>query len=216
MTDEPTTLAALIEAQAETLGDKPFLRFEDRVISFAVLNRQVNRAANGLAALGVKTGVGVSIMMPNSPEWLFVYFATQKLGAVAVPVNVGLKGEGLRRRGENISPWEVECEIDRHAAVLESAVFGVPSDLGEDEVMAVVVLKEGQTLAPEDLIAHCEAQMAGFMVPRYVEFRDALPKTGTQRIQKSILKQEGVGPTSWDREAHRDGAPQLGMPGSSP
>ena len=61
----------------------------------AELNRQVNRAANGLAGLGVKPGVGVSIMMPNSPEWLFVYFATQKLGAYAVPVNVGLKGEGL-------------------------------------------------------------------------------------------------------------------------
>lgn len=520
MADEPTTLAALIEAQAEALGDKPFLYFQDRVISFFELNRQVNRAANGLAGLGVKPGVGVSIMMPNSPEWLFVYFATQKLGAYAVPVNVGLKGEGLRhiidhsdssilvchpdyaeaiqavrsslskltqivvntaeasdgwtppeswqtlagvteasqanpgvpidgeaisalmytsgttgapkgvanrykgmniagirmfgtvlepddvlysclplfhanalflttvralvmslpmalsrrfsasrfwdeirrhgattfnalgamipilmkqperpddadnpvrlvlsgacpvsvwerfekrfalrllegyaavdgggfsifnfgnspkgsfgkplspirivddegeevaqgepgellfqvddaqrrrveyyknekasnakirdgwfhtgdlvyadqeghlyfvdrktdslrRRGENISSWEVEREIDRHPAVLESAVFGVPSDLGEDEVMAAVVLREGETLAPQDLIRHCEEQMARFMVPRYIEYRDALPKTGTQRIQKSILKQEGVGPETWDRESHQ-------------
>ena len=110
--------------------------------------------------------------------------------------------DSMRRRGENISSWEVEREIDRHPAVLESAIFGVPSDLGEDEVMAVVVLKEGQTLAPEDLIRHCEARMAGFMVPRYIEFRDALPKTGTQRIQKNILKQEGVGSHTWDREAH--------------
>ena len=521
MADEPTTLAALLEAQAEALGDKPFLYFEDRVISFAELNRHTNRAANGLARLGVKAGVGVSIMMPNSPEWLFVYFATQKLGAYAVPVNVSLRGEGLRhivdhsdssilvchpdyaeviqaildslsklkqivvntaeapegwavpegwqtlaevleasdanpgveidqeaiaalmytsgttgapkgvtnryksmniagirmfgavlkpddvlysclplfhanalflttvralvmglpmalsrrfsasrfwdeirrygattfnalgamipilmkqperpddadnpvrlvlsgacpvsvwaafeqrfalhllegyaavdgggfaifnfgnspkgsfgkptspirivddagkevaagepgellfevddanrrrveyykneeasnakirdgwfhtgdlvyadeeghlyfvdrktdslrRRGENISSWEVEREIDRHPAVLESAVFGVPSDLGEDEVMATVVLKEGETLAPEDLIRHCEQRMAGFMVPRYLEFRDALPKTGTQRIQKSVLKQEGVGPDTWDRESHED------------
>ncbi len=521
MTDEPTTLAELIEAQAEALGDKPFLYFQDRVISFAELNRQVNRAANGLAGLGVKHGVGVSIMMPNSPEWLFVYFATQKLGAYAVPVNVGLKGEGLRhvidhsdssilvchpdyveaiqaicgelpklqqivvnateapdawkppegwrrlaevteasdanpgveideeaisalmytsgttgppkgvvnrykgmnvagirmfgavlepgdvlytclplfhanalflttvralamglpmalsrrfsasrfwdeirrygattfnalgamipilmkqperpndadnpvglvfsaacpasvwaeferrfavrifegyaavdgggfaifnfgnspkgsfgkpmnpirivddegvevaqgepgelifevddakrrrveyyknekasdakirdgwfhtgdlvyadpeghlyfvdrktdslrRRGENISSWEVERGIDRHPAVLESAVFGVPSDLGEDDVMAVVVRKEGEVLAPEDLIRHCEEQMARFMVPRYIEFRDALPKTGTHRIQKSVLKREGVGPDTWDRESHKD------------
>ena len=57
MADEPTTLAALIEAQAEALGDKPFLYFEDRVISFSEMNRQVNRAANGLAGLGVKAGV---------------------------------------------------------------------------------------------------------------------------------------------------------------
>ncbi len=515
MADEPTTLRALIEAQAKALGDKPFLYFEDRVISFAELNRQVNRAANGLAALGVKTGVGVAIMMPNCPEWLFVYFAVQKLGAYAVPVNVALKGEGLRhvvdhsdssilvchadyvdavqavfsslpklsriiidaaeaavpedwlplaelmaasdadpeaeieedaisvilytsgttgapkgvvsryramnvvgvrllggtldpdsvlytclplfhanalqlttmralamgfpmalsrrfsasrfwdeirrygvttfnalgamipilmkqperpndaenpvrlvisaacpasvwaefekrfgvhivegyaavdgggfsvvnignspkgsigkpptpirivddqgrevapgqpgellfevddarrrrveyykneeasnakiqdgwfhtgdlvyadeegnlyfvdrktdslrRRGENISSWEVERGIDSHPAILESAVFGVPSDLGEDDVMAVVVLKEGETLAPEDLIRHCEERMARFMVPRYIEFRDALPKTGTHRVQKSSLKGDGVGPNTWDREAH--------------
>jgi len=521
MAGEPTTLAALIEAQAEALGDKDFLYMEDRVISFSELNRQVNRAANGLAGLGVKRGVGVSIMMPNSPEWLFAYYATQKLGAYAIPVNVALKGEGLRhvidhsdssilichpdygeaiqaicgalpklqqivvntadapegwrlpqgwrtlaevmetsdanpaveidgeaisalmytsgttgppkgvvnrytginiaglrmfgavlkpddvlytclplfhanalflttmralvmgmpmglsrrfsasrfwdeirrygattfnalgamipilmkqpersddadnpvhtvfsaacpasvwaefekrfavhiiegyaavdgggfavfnfgnapkgsfgkpmnpirivdddgrevpagepgelifevddarrrrveyykneqasdakirdgwfhtgdlvyadeeghlyfvdrktdslrRRGENISSWEVEREIDRHPAVLESAVFGVPSDLGEDEVMAVVVLKEGATLAPEALIRHCEEQMARFMVPRYIEFRDALPKTGTHRIQKSSLKREGVGPKTWDRESQQN------------
>jgi len=520
MADEPTTLAALIEAQGKALGEKPFLHFQDRVISFAELDRRVNRAAHWLAGLGVKPGVGVSIMMPNAPEWLFVYFATQRLGAYAVPVNVGLKGEGLRhvvdhsdssvlvchpdyveaiqgisgslpkleqivvdteeapedwkppegwqtlaelmqapdtnpevkieegaisvllytsgttgppkgvvsryeamaargapmlgvvlgpgdvlytclplfhanalflttvralamglplalsrrfsasrfwdevrrygattfnalgamipilmkqperpddsdnpvrvvlsaacpasvwekfekrfalqivegygavdgggfstintgdapkgsigkpqspirivddegadvppgepgellfqvddatlrrveyykneeasdakirdgwlhtgdlvyadegghlyfadrktdslrRRGENISSWEVERGIDRHPAVLESAVFGVPSDLGEDEVMAAVVLQEGETLPPEDLIRHCEEQMARFMVPRYIEFRDALPKTGTHRIQKSVLKREGVGPDTWDRESQQ-------------
>ena len=519
MPDEaPTTLKAVLEEQADKLGDKPFLQFADRVISFAELDRQVNRAANGLARLGLGPGVGASLMMPNSPEWLFVYFATQKLGAYAVPVNVALKGEGLRhvldhsdssiliahpdyadaiqavreslpkleqividtaeaeqgwespagwlsldsvmdtaderpdieiqpdaisgimytsgttgapkgvvsryrstniagirllggimqpddvlytclplfhanalflttvralalgypmalsrrfsasrfwdeirkydvttfnalgamipilmkqperaidrenavrmvfsaacpasvwaefekrfdvrivegyaavdgagfsvvnfgnapkgsigkpttpirivdddgkqvpagqpgellfqiddparrrveyykneaassakirdgwlytgdlvyadeaghlyfvdrktdslrRRGENISSWEVEREINRHAAVLESAVFGVPSELGEDDVMAVVVLKPGQSLAPEALIAHCQEQMARFMVPRYLQFRDELPKTETHRVQKSILKREGVGPDAWDREA---------------
>ena len=66
MTDEPTTLAALIEAQAGALGDKPFLYMGDRTLSFSELNQQVNRAAHGLAGLGVNQGVGVSIMMPNS------------------------------------------------------------------------------------------------------------------------------------------------------
>jgi crotonobetaine/carnitine-CoA ligase len=518
MPDEPTTLAALLEQQAEQLGDRPFLYFEDRTLSFEELNRQVNRAANGLAELGVGVGVAVSIMLPNSPEWLFVYFATQKLGACAVPVNVGLRGQGLRhvidhsdskllvchpdyvdvirpveqelpqlreiivlardaaadfevprgwrtlaqvmeapesnpgteveqgaisalmytsgttglpkgvvnryrpmqiaglralggmlqpddvlytclplfhanalfltmvralslglpvalsrrfsasrfwdevrryrvttfnalgamipilmkqperandrdnpvrfvfsaacpasvwaefekrfdvriiegyaavdgggfsivnfgnapkgsigkptnpyrivdddgkdvptgqpgelwfeiddaklrrveyykneeasaakthdgwlhtgdlvyadegghlyfvdrktdslrRRGENISSWEVERELNAHPAVLESAVFGVPSDLGEDDVMAVVVLKPGKSLAPDELIAHSEARMARFMIPRYLEFREALPKTGTHRVQKSALKREGIGPRTWDREA---------------
>jgi crotonobetaine/carnitine-CoA ligase len=518
MTEAPTTLAQVLETQAAELGAKPFLYFEDRTISFEELDRLVNRAANGLAALGVKPGVGVSIMMPNSPEWLFVYFATQKLGAYAVPVNVALKEEGLRhvvdhsdssilvchadyvetvegvlgslpkiakvvvfadetphgwappegwlsleelmdaseespgveidpeaisaimytsgttgapkgvvnrykgmnvegirllaamlqpdevpytclplfhanalflttirslviglpmvlsrrfsasrfwdemrrygvttfnglgamipilmkqperendrdnkvrvvfsaacpasvwsefeerfgiriveayaavdgggfmvinlgnapkgsfgkptnpvrivdddgndvppgepgellfevddakrrkveyykneeasdakiqdgwlytgdlvtadeegnlyfvdrksdslrRRGENISSWEVEREIDAHPAVLESAVFGVPSELGEHEVMAVVVLKEGQKLAAAELIEHCQKRMAHFMVPRYVEFREALPKTGTHRVQKGVLKRQGVGEATWDREA---------------
>ena len=517
MTDGPTTLAALIETQAISLKDKPFLLFEDRTISFTDLNRKVNRAANGLAALGVGPGVGVSIMMANSPEWLYVHFGIQKLNAYTVPVNTGLKGEGLRhiidhsdssllvaddtfveeviqiedslgklkhivtnkvdtgdvpdswiplsdlmqasdenpgveirngelsalmytsgttgapkgvvnryigsanafgaffqnnpeeeeeeimytclplfhanalglstlralssgttlalskrfsasrfwdeirryrvttfnalgamipillkqpkqdndadnpvktvlsaacpasvweefekrygvfivegyaavdgggfavmnfgdapkgsigkpgnpyrlvddddvdvpvgtsgelifevddakareveyyknegagkarivggwfhtgdmlhadedgnlyfddrktdslrRRGENISAWEVEREINNIPAVLESAVYGVPSDLGEDDVMVAVQLQPGTTLSAEELIAHCEKNLAKFMVPRYVEFRDALPKTGTHRTQKSVLKKDGVGPDTWDREA---------------
>ena len=89
------TLAGIVEVQAARLGDKPFMLFEDRRITFADLNRQTNRVANGLKTLGVGAGVGVSIMMGNSPEWLFVYLATQKLNAYAVPVNTGLKAEGL-------------------------------------------------------------------------------------------------------------------------
>ena len=106
----------------------------------------------------------------------------------------------MRRRGENISSWEVEREVNAHPAVLESGAFGVPSELGEDDVMVVVVLREGQALSPEELIAHCETRMAKFMVPRYIEFRDELPKTGTHRVQKSLLKQQGVTPNTWDRE----------------
>jgi crotonobetaine/carnitine-CoA ligase len=520
MTQPPETLAGVLEEQARTLGEQTFLYFEERVISFAEIDRLTNRVANGLAGLGVKPGVGVSIMLPNSPEWLLVYFATQKLGAYVVPVNVALKGEGLRhvinhsdsrvlvshpdyqetiltiagslgkldnivvdaseapeswvaptdwlslaqlmegsdespgaeidgeamsavmytsgttgapkgvvnrykssslegirllgammqpddvfytclplfhanalflsavralvlgrpialsrrfsasrfwdeirrydvtsfnalgamipilmkqperendsdnnvrivfsaacpasvwaefekryglflieayaavdgagfavinagnapkgsfgkpttpvrivdddgqevavgepgellfqvddvkrrnveyykneeasaakirdgwlytgdlvhadaegnlyfldrktdslrRRGENISSWEVEREINAHPDVLESAVFGVPSELGEDDVMAAVVLKEGRTLDPGELIDHCEARMARFMVPRYLEFQDALPKTETHRVQKRVLKSDGVGPRTWDREAQQ-------------
>ena len=108
--------------------------------------------------------------------------------------------DSMRRRGENISSWEVEREINAHPAVLESGAFGVPSELGEDDVMVVVVLKESQTLTAEDLIAHCEKRMAKFMVPRYLEFRDELPKTETHRVQKSVLKQQGVTASTWDRE----------------
>ncbi len=96
MAEQLTTLAALIRSQAANIRDKPFLYFDDRVISYGELYRQVNRAANALKELGVKPGVGVSIMMPNAPEWLYVYYAVQTLGAYSVPINVALKGEGLR------------------------------------------------------------------------------------------------------------------------
>ncbi|MFQ5381282.1 MAG: AMP-binding protein [Dehalococcoidia bacterium] len=85
MADAPTTIAGVLEAQAERLGDKPFLLFYDRVVSFADLNREVNRAANGLARLGVGPGTGVSIMMPNSPEWLFAYWGVIKLALTRCP-----------------------------------------------------------------------------------------------------------------------------------
>jgi crotonobetaine/carnitine-CoA ligase len=67
--------------------------------------------------------------------------------------------------------------------------------------MAVVVLKEGRELTALELLAHCEKRMARFMVPRYLEFREALPKTETHRVQKGVLKREGVGEATWDREA---------------
>ena len=110
------------------------------------------------------------------------------------------KTDSLRRRGENISAWEVERAINKHPAVLESAVFGVPSDLGEDDVMAVVQLKSDVSLTASELVRHCEEHLAGFMVPRYIEFIDTLPKTGTHRTQKRLLKQQGVGPRTWDRQ----------------
>jgi crotonobetaine/carnitine-CoA ligase len=73
--------------------------------------------------------------------------------------------------------------------------------LGEDDVMVAVQLQPGATLSAKELIAHCEKNLAKFMVPRYVEFRDTLPKTGTHRTQKSVLKKDGIGPDTWDREA---------------
>jgi crotonobetaine/carnitine-CoA ligase len=106
----------------------------------------------------------------------------------------------MRRRGENVSSYEVEREINAHPAVLESAVFGVPSELGEDDIMAVVVPRPGATLRPEALISFLEGRMAGFMIPRYVDLRAEIPKTETHRVQKTQLKRSGVTATTWDRE----------------
>jgi crotonobetaine/carnitine-CoA ligase len=113
---------------------------------------------------------------------------------------VGRKKDAIRRRGENISAFEIERVVDQHPAVLESAAVAVPSDLGEDDVKIVVVLKPGAELNYEDLIRFCEPRMAYFMVPRYVEFREALPKNPSQRIEKYKLRAEGITRTTWDRE----------------
>lgn len=113
---------------------------------------------------------------------------------------VDRKKQALRRRGENISSFEVEAEINAHPSVLESCVVGVPAEMGEDEVKAVVVLKPGHQLGPEELIRWCEPRMAYFAVPRYVAFRASLPKTPSERVEKYQLKNEGVTADCWDRE----------------
>ncbi len=114
---------------------------------------------------------------------------------------VDRKKQALRRRGENISSFEVEAVINAHPAVLESCVVGVPSDVGEEEVKAVVVLKPGQTVAEAELIAFCEPRLAYFAIPRYIAFRTELPKTPSERVEKYKLKVEGITPDCWDREA---------------
>ena len=113
---------------------------------------------------------------------------------------VDRKKQAIRRRGENISSFEVESVIGSHPAILESCVVGVPSDVGEEEVKAVVVLKEGQKVTPEELIRWCEPRMAYFAIPRYIAIRDSLPKTPSERVEKFKLKSEGITADCWDRE----------------
>jgi crotonobetaine/carnitine-CoA ligase len=110
------------------------------------------------------------------------------------------KKDALRRRGENISSFEVERAINTHPSVLESAAVAIKSELAEDEVKICVVLKPGETLLPDALIRYANERMPYFAVPRYVEFMESLPKTPTERVQKYLLKQAGVTPSTWDRE----------------
>ena len=106
--------------------------------------------------------------------------------------------DSIRRRGENISSTEVEHVLDSHPDVAQSAVIAVPSDLGEDEVMAFVVPR-APALTPEELVTYAAERMAPFMIPRYIELVAELPKTRTNKIAKSELKERGVGPATWDR-----------------
>ena len=115
---------------------------------------------------------------------------------------VDRKKDAIRRRGENISSFEVEQIILKHPAVLEVAAFPVTSEHTEDEVMVSVVLREGQTLSEVGLIEHCQENMAYFMVPRFIEFAPDLPKTMTEKVEKYKLKADAEQRLSaiWDRE----------------
>ena len=109
--------------------------------------------------------------------------------------------DAIRRRGENISSFEVESEVTAFAAVGEAAAIPVPSELGEDEVMVVVAPVPGQDIDPLALFQFLEPRMAHFMLPRFIRIVAELPKTPTQKVQKNLLKEAGVTPDTWDREA---------------
>jgi crotonobetaine/carnitine-CoA ligase len=109
--------------------------------------------------------------------------------------------DAIRRRGENISSWEVEQILNDHPAIEETAVVGVPSELTEEEVLAVVKVKAEVELAPEAILDYAQDRLPHFAVPRYVRFVSELPKNPQQRIQKFLLREQGVTPDTWDRES---------------
>lgn len=108
--------------------------------------------------------------------------------------------DNIRRRGENISTWEIESVVNTHDDIVEAAAFGVQSDLSEQEVMLAAVRAEGSTLDPEQLLDFCQGRMSHFAVPRYIRWMDALPKNHAQRVQKFVLRDDGVTDDTWDRE----------------
>lgn len=113
---------------------------------------------------------------------------------------VDRKKDVIRRRGENISSYEVERIVSQHPSVKESAAYAVPSQVGEDEVMVAVVLEEGAQFDPVSIVQYCIENMAYYQVPRYIRVVDAFDKTETHRIKKTKLREEGVTPDTWDRE----------------
>ena len=109
--------------------------------------------------------------------------------------------DAIRRRGENISSFEVEQVLLGHPQAATVAVFPVRSELGEDEVMAAVVRQPSSELTELDLVRFCEPRLAYFAVPRYIEFMDELPVTENGKVQKFKLRERSVTPKTWDREA---------------
>ncbi len=109
--------------------------------------------------------------------------------------------DSMRRRGENISSMEVEDEVNQHPDVLECAVFPVLAEHSEQEVMVVITPQPDVTIEPEKLIRFLDQRMAYFMIPRYIEFTAAIPKTPTGKMEKYKLRAKGITPSTWDRVA---------------
>ena len=119
--------------------------------------------------------------------------------------------DALRRRGENISSFEVEAVLRAYPGIADCAVVGVPADqqAGEDEVMAFVVTQSGHQVDFAEIAEWSETRMPTFMVPRYFEALAELPRTPTEKVRKKELRERGVGPATWDRvraPASPDGA----------
>jgi crotonobetaine/carnitine-CoA ligase len=162
---------------------------------------------------------GEIVARPNSPyaimqgywrqpeatleAWRNLWFHTGDLGKFTETgelVFIDRVKDSMRRRGENISSFEVERAVQAHPDVAECAAYPVPSEATEDDVMVAVVPRENHSLALEELVTFCLETMPRFTVPRYLRIVAELPKTPTGRVQKHILKAQGVTADTLDRE----------------
>lgn len=163
---------------------------------------------------------GEIVARPKKPGWMFDgYFANPTattdswrnlwfhtgdrgvLDADGFLVFLDRLKDTVRRRGENISTWEIERVVGEHAEVAHVAAYGVDSELSEEEVMIAVVPAEGARPDLTALLEHCRARLTPFAVPRYVRIVAALPLTPSQRVEKYKLRAEGITADAFDAGA---------------
>jgi crotonobetaine/carnitine-CoA ligase len=138
-----------------------------------------------------------------------LWFHTGDLGRFDEAGNftyVDRKKDAIRRRGENISSFEIEQSILEHPAIVEVAAIAVNSELGEDDVMVCVVPAADERLELEDLMDFCTARLPKFAVPRYIDLVGELPKNAMGRVLKPLLRERGVTASTWDRDGSTRGA----------
>jgi crotonobetaine/carnitine-CoA ligase len=164
--------------------------------------------------------VGEIVCRPNGPNLMFagywrrpeatldafrdLWFHTGDLGRVdeaGFLTFVDRKKDSLRRRGENISSFEMEKTLHAHPAIQDVAVHAVPSEMGEDDVKVTAVLQPGAVVTEEELCRWVAERVPFFAIPRYVELRPDLPRNPVGRVLKYQLRDDGVTATTWDREA---------------
>lgn len=164
--------------------------------------------------------IGEIVCRPTGPDLMFAGYWNRSEATVEVLRNlwfhtgdlgrldedgylffVDRKKDYLRRRGENISSFEMERTVIAHDAVADVAVHAVPSVHGEDDVKITAVLSSGSAVSEEELCRWTAERVPYFAIPRYVEFRTDLPRNPVGRVLKYQLRDEGVTPTTWDAEA---------------
>ncbi len=136
--------------------------------------------------------------------WRDLWFHTGDIGKMDEDGHlyfVDRKKDYMRNRGENVSSFEVEGAFRQHPSVADVAVHAVKSALSEDDIKATIVLREGASTTEEEILRWSIGQLPYFAVPRYIEFRDDLPRNAVNRVLKYELRAEGVTATTWDREA---------------
>jgi carnitine-CoA ligase len=146
------------------------------------------------------SGRGGLAVEPHA-EW----FHTGDLGRLDSDQNltfVDRLKDSLRRRGENVSSVELETTVMRHPAVAEAAAVGVPSELGEDDILVAFTLRPDAIVDFAELLDFCSERMPYFCVPRYLEVLDEIPKNVIGRVRKDVLRRRGLGAGAWDREIH--------------
>ena len=140
--------------------------------------------------------------MPDATvqSWRNLWFHTGDAGRLdedGYLTFVGRIKDSIRRRGENISAWELERILDAFPAIAESAAMGVPSEIGEEEILVCVVPEHNETIDPSTVWRYCEEHLPRYAIPRYLRIVESLPKTATDKIEKykiSILT-----PDTFDR-----------------
>ncbi|WP_158890782.1 AMP-binding protein [Amycolatopsis anabasis] len=113
---------------------------------------------------------------------------------------IGRLKDSIRRRGENVSAWEVECAANKHEDVREAAAIGVPSELGEEDLALLVVAQDAGVVDPAALRDFLAADLPKHAVPRFIEVVEELPKTPTQRVNKDEVRARGITEAAWDGE----------------
>lgn len=138
--------------------------------------------------------------------WRNLWFHTGDLGTMTEDGDViylDRKKDAIRRRGENISSFELEEALQRHPAIAEATAFAVPSEVTEDEVMVALRLNDGHAVDWSDLVAFCTESLPHFAVPRYYRVMDEFPKTPTGRVEKYKLRADGPASADFEREITR-------------